>query len=90
MDSGAWQDTVNTDVFWVHGQLTLKEALQAPQTEEPSRLQRMESQRVGHDWETNTTWVNTLSYFFLKNKTAGFLGGTVVKNPPANAGDARD
>ena len=21
---------------------------------------------------------------------AGFLGGTVVKNPPANAGDARD
>ena len=30
-----------------------------------------------------------LAYFTLY-KTAGFLGGTVVKNPPANAGDTRD
>ena len=26
----------------------------------------------------------------IMNTTVGKLGGTVVKNPPANAGDARD
>ena len=35
-------------------------AWEIPWTEEPGRLQSMESQRVGHDWATNT--------FTLKNK----------------------
>ena len=44
-------------------------AWRIPWTEKPGRLQSMESQRVGHDWVTNTS-------------------GSVVKNMPANTGDA--
>ena len=32
-------------------------AWRIPQTEEPGRLQSMGSQRVGHDWATNTTLI---------------------------------
>ena len=45
-------------------------------TEEPGRLQSMGSQRVGHDWGTNTF-------------TLAFPGGPDGKEP-ANAGDIRD
>ena len=44
-----------------------------PWTEEPSELQSMGSQRVGHDWVTEHTHKTKL----------GFPGGSVVKNPPA-------
>ena len=46
-------------------------------TEEPSGLQSMSSQRA--EQLSTHTYINT-----------GSPGGTVVKNPPANAGDARD
>ena len=36
-------------------------AWKMPWTEEPGRLQSMESQRVGHDWATNTFILFTLS-----------------------------
>ena len=29
----------------------------------------------------------TFSFFIVKSSKAGFPGGAVVKNPPANAGD---
>ena len=45
-------------------------------TEEPGGLQFMWSQRVGHDWATNTY---LLTYTWYK----GFSGGSAVKNPPA-------
>ena len=47
--------------------------------EEPDRLQSMGSQRIGHDGATS------LSLYLLPV----FPGASVVKNPPANAGDAR-
>ena len=40
-----------------------------PWTEEPGRLQSMGSQRVGHDWETNTT----LLFQILKNDAVKVL-----------------
>ena len=52
-------------------------------TEEPSRLQSMESQRVRHDWGTNTfTFMNI---YTLIDRVA-----LVVRSLPANAGDIRD
>ena len=54
-----------------------------PWTEEPSRLQSMESQRVRHDWGTNTfTFMNI---YTLIDRVA-----LVVRSLPANAGDIRD
>ena len=41
-------------------------------------LQFMGSQRVGHDWVTELE---------LTDHCKSFPGGSVVKNPPANAGD---
>ena len=53
-------------------------AWKIPWTEEPGRLQSMGSQRVRHDWATSLS---------LSNMSTAFRGGSVVKNPPANAGD---
>ena len=50
-------------------------AWRIPWTEECGRLPSIGSERVGHDWPTNT-------FIF------GFPGGTVVKNQLANAWDA--
>ena len=47
----------------------------SPWTEEPGGLQSMGLQRVRHDWAT---------------KHRVFPGGSVVKNPPASAGDVED
>ena len=49
-------------------------------TGRPGVLRFMGSQRVGHDWATELNWMEMV----------GFSGGTVVKNPPDYAGDARD
>ena len=46
-----------------------------PWTEEPGGPQYVGSQRVGHDWVTNTHWVSQVTL--------------VEQNPPANAGDLR-
>ena len=54
-------------------------AWKIPWTEEPGRLQSMGSHRVRHDWATSL-------HFIVQT---GFPGGTVVKNPSANAGDGR-
>ena len=47
-----------------------------PWTEEPGGLQSLRSQRIGHDQVT-----------FTFSAGLGFPGGSVIKNPPANAGD---
>ena len=47
-----------------------------PWTEEPDGLQSMGSQRIGHDQAT-----------FTFSAGLGFPAGSVIKNPPANAGD---
>ena len=57
-------------------------AWKIPWTEEPGRLQSTGSQRVGHDWATS------LSFFLSLYYKEGFPGGSLVKNPPANAEDA--
>ena len=51
-------------------------AWRIPWTENPGGLQSMWSQRVGHD---RSDWASSLRCF---------PGGSVVKNLPANAGDA--
>ena len=43
-------------------------------------------QRVGHDWATE---LNRKDNNVLVILALGFPGGSVVKNPPANAGDSR-
>ena len=50
-------------------------AWRIPWTEEPGGLQSMELQKAGHNWATELNWTE-LNW-----------GGSVVKNPPANAGD---
>ena len=50
-------------------------------TEEPCGLQSMGSQRVRHNLVTE------LSKAGITDATGGFPGGSVIKNPPANAGD---
>ena len=50
-------------------------AWRIPGTGEPCGLPSMGSHRVGHDWGD------------LAAAAADFLGGPVVKSPPANAGD---
>ena len=54
-----------------------------PRTEEPGGPQSTGLQKVRHDWVTNTLT-------FLSLMLLGFPGGSVVKNSPANAGDAVD
>ena len=50
-------------------------------TGRPGVLWFMGSQKVGHDWATELTELNIPLLYH-------FPGGLVVKNPPANAGDA--
>ena len=52
-------------------------AWRIPWREEPSRLQSMGSQRVGHNWATS------LYFTSLHMLWRGFLGGSVVTNPRA-------
>ena len=53
-------------------------AWRIPRTEEPGGLQSIGSHRVRHDWsDLASKQVNH----------SGFPGGSVTKNPPANAGD---
>ena len=40
-------------------------AWEIPWTEEPSGVQSMESQRVGHDWVTNMFTLSVLANFFF-------------------------
>ena len=55
-------------------------AWKIPWMEEPGGLQSMGLQRVKHDWATS------LHLAYKENQ--GFLGGSVVKNLAANAGDS--
>ena len=48
-------------------------------TEKPGVLQSIGSQRVRHNWATEQQQIYTYIW--------GFPGGSVVNNPPANAGD---
>ena len=52
-----------------------------PWAEEPGALQSMESQRVRHDWETNThthTW--GILQFWVSNHLVGHLPSALVRN----------
>ena len=50
-------------------------------TGRPGVLRFIGSQRVGHDWAAGLDWTES---------NLGFPGGSVVKDPPANAGDIGD
>ena len=73
-------------------------AWRIPWTEKPGGLQSMGSQRVGHDWATNThithTHISPSSldsnlWFILPSISHDELPwGLSVKNPPTYAGDA--
>ena len=52
-----------------------------PWTEDPSRLQSIGSQRVGHDWATNTFLVASAT-LFASLVSIIFLGGSEVKHLP--------
>ena len=52
------------------------------QGQEPGGLPSMGSHRVGHDW-------SDLAAAAWRYKTLDFPGGSVVENPPVNAGDKR-
>ena len=71
--SQGWEDPLEKEMV-THSSIL---AWRIPWTEEPNRLQSMESQRVGHDWVTNILYC--ISQVSL-----------VVKNSPANAEDLRD
>ena len=70
----SWEDSLEKEMS-THSTIL---AWRIPWTEEPGGLQSMGLQRVGHDWVTSHTHTMV---------TEGFPGGSVVKNPPANAGD---
>ena len=57
-------------------------AWRIPGTGEPGGLPSMGSHRVRHDWSDLAAVAAGLDW--------DFSSGSVVKNPPANAGDARD
>ena len=63
-------------------------ALRIPWTEEPDRLQSIESQRVGHDWSDLA--VMHISPSIKKVNVLASQVVLVVKTLPANAGDIRD
>ena len=72
-------------------------AWRIPGSEEPGGLQSMGSQRVGHDWATNTQRALSrapcaiqlvlISYLFIHsiNSDGVYQMVLMVKNPPANA-----
>ena len=57
-------------------------------TGKPGALQFMGSQRVGHDLVTEQQQQFYIELFEPLVIHLGLRGGSVVKNPPANAGDA--
>ena len=79
-------------------------AWKIPWMKEPRRLQSMGSQRVGHDWATTRLfgWLFVLDISIIQDMSGCLYSprcqwliqasqvALVVKNPPANAGDARD
>ena len=88
-----WEDPLEKGLA-VHSSIF---AWRIPWTEEPGRLQSVGSQRVGHDWATDST---TTTYFpekftyiklwVISTKPWAFQVVLVVKNPPAKAGDTWD
>ena len=70
----SWEDSLEKEMS-THSTIL---AWRIPRTEEPGGLQSMGLQRVRHDWVTSHTHTMVAE---------GFPGGSVVKNPPANAGD---
>ena len=68
-------------------------AWRIPGMGEPGGLLSMGSHRVGHDWSdlaaAAAVLLNQELFFFRKDRLmrAGFPGGSVVKNPPVNAGN---
>ena len=63
-------------------------AWKIPWMEEPSRLQSIGSQRVGHDWATSQVhWFPKVKQKSKDSDNGGFPGGPVVKNLPCNARD---
>ena len=56
-------------------------AWRIPGVGEPCALPSMGSHRVGHDWS------DLAAVAALVFSSVGFPGDSVVKNPPANAGD---
>ena len=67
-------------------------AWRIPWTEEPGGLQSMGSQRVGHDWATNThtlKWILGVCVFaelVYSKLYVGFCGGTSGKEPVCQCG----
>ena len=61
-------------------------AWKIPWMGDPGRLQFMRLQRVRHDWATSLS----LSLLFKSIFWSLFLGGSVVKNLPANVWDTGD
>ena len=62
-----WEDSLKKRIA-THSSIL---AWRIPWTEEPGRLQFMGSQRVGHDWVTNTftfTVINTVWYWWKKRQ----------------------
>ena len=57
-------------------------AWRIPWTEEPTRLQSIESQRVGHRWATNTH-----THTHTHTEEMGFPGGSDRKESACNIGD---
>ena len=70
-----WEDSLEKEVA-THSSIL---AWKISWTEEPGGLQSMGSQRVRHDWATNT--------YFLTHHLRGFPAGSVVKESACHAGD---
>ena len=52
----------------------------------PNRQYNLEKEE--QSWRYHAPWLQTiLQSYSNQNSMVGFPGGTVVKNPPANAGD---
>ena len=65
-----WEDLLEKEVT-THSSIL---AWEIPWTEEPEGLLTMESQRVGHDWATNTNIYKIVLFFTLKNNLCNILG----------------
>ena len=74
----SWVGSLGGEDLLEKGMVTYSSILiwRIPWTEEPGGLQSMGSQRIGHDRVT-----------FTFGAGLGFPGGSVIKNPPAKAGD---
>ena len=75
-----WEDPLEKEMA-THSSIL---AWRIPWTEEPGGLQRMRSQRVGHDWATSH--IHTLRLIESNLFQWDFPGGSVVENPPSVQG----